>query len=866
MSEISRRLKFRTSINNTKRPNDPESLFSDLKVRGQSVRHLWAHQADILRDYNKNFINRENVAFELPTGTGKTLIGLLIGEFRRRKFEERVIYLCPTRQLVNQVGSQALEYGISAKVILKPEYDYFNEYQAGNNIAITTYSSLFNTNPRFSDPHTIIMDDAHSSENYIASLWTVCINRREYSDLYKSILNLFKGSLESSFLSGMLDDDYDDNANGGVEMLPLPKFYNLICGISDLLNDRNFQNEKFRYPWSMILDKLHCCNIFISWSDILIRPMIPPTNIYEPFIRAKQRILISATLGESGELERITGLPNIDRIPLPDGWEKQSSGRRLFLFPNLSLKDAEINAFQIDAIRLFNKALLLVPKSSDLERSEKIFSDSRIVFLKPSDIEDTLESFVNNQSDTVLGLANRYDGIDLPDDSCRLVVMEDIPAGVNLQERFYLERLGTSFLFRDRIRTRFTQGVGRCCRNSNDYSAILILGQKLLDFILKRENRAGIHPELQAELKFGIDNSKDLSLDDFISYLTIFKEREVEWNEAEKEIQKQKMEISKETDDISEILKNLASREIRFIQTLWVKNYYDALNIAKEISDMINMKDAFGYKAIWLYYAGCAAWLLFKENKQMDYSETAKKLFQQAAKYSDKISWFNSLISEIKGSGDIPSDSNYTIIFENVFKQLENLGFEGPKFDKRINDIKESIFKVEHNHFENGLKDLGNLLGYISERPNSDGSPDGIWIIGDMIAFAFEAKSEELKESSISLSSIREMNTHANWLRNYKQRLLSNLEIATILITPRYKIDNQAKQNAKGYYLNIDNIRRLANSTFDTLRRIRAQIASNQSNREAALDIIKNEFQASKLLPNEIISLLKKDMLVSLPE
>jgi hypothetical protein len=38
---------------------------------------------------------------------------------------------------------------------------------------VTTYSSLFNTNPFFSNPGVIIVDDAHAAENYIASLWTL---------------------------------------------------------------------------------------------------------------------------------------------------------------------------------------------------------------------------------------------------------------------------------------------------------------------------------------------------------------------------------------------------------------------------------------------------------------------------------------------------------------------------------------------------------------------------------------------------------------------------------------------------------------------------------------------------------------------
>jgi len=41
-------------------------------------------------------------------------VGLMIAEWRRRKNQERVVYLCPTKQLVNQVVEQADEkYGLS---------------------------------------------------------------------------------------------------------------------------------------------------------------------------------------------------------------------------------------------------------------------------------------------------------------------------------------------------------------------------------------------------------------------------------------------------------------------------------------------------------------------------------------------------------------------------------------------------------------------------------------------------------------------------------------------------------------------------------------------------------------------------------
>ncbi|MHB1683533.1 MAG: DEAD/DEAH box helicase family protein [Bacilli bacterium] len=125
--------------------DSPEVLFNDLKNR--SVQGLLSHQADILRDYQEHALNKKDVALELPTGSGKTLIGLLIGEFRRRANNEHVVYLCPTRQLVHQVVEQsASKYGIKTNAFVGKQTSYDpvarSEYSNSESIAVTTYNGL----------------------------------------------------------------------------------------------------------------------------------------------------------------------------------------------------------------------------------------------------------------------------------------------------------------------------------------------------------------------------------------------------------------------------------------------------------------------------------------------------------------------------------------------------------------------------------------------------------------------------------------------------------------------------------------------------------------------------------------------------
>lgn len=88
--------------------DDPESLYRALALTNEGPENLWSHQADVLRSWNDEKLRSEaDIALELPTGAGKTLVGGLIGEYRRRKFQERVAYLCPTRQLARQTAKKA---------------------------------------------------------------------------------------------------------------------------------------------------------------------------------------------------------------------------------------------------------------------------------------------------------------------------------------------------------------------------------------------------------------------------------------------------------------------------------------------------------------------------------------------------------------------------------------------------------------------------------------------------------------------------------------------------------------------------------------------------------------------------------------
>lgn len=189
---------------------NPIDLFRSLSRRKFPTE--MPHQRAIIERYVDNSLSSKDVALQLPTGSGKTLVGALIGEWRRRRFNERVVFLCPTRQLVNQTVEQCREkYGLDVLGFTGSKKNYdpsaIAEYRQGRKIAVTTYQSLFNINPFFNDADTLIIDDAHAAENYISKMWSLELGaaNSEGRSAFQAVASILKphiGRLDFSILNG----------------------------------------------------------------------------------------------------------------------------------------------------------------------------------------------------------------------------------------------------------------------------------------------------------------------------------------------------------------------------------------------------------------------------------------------------------------------------------------------------------------------------------------------------------------------------------------------------------------------------------------------------------------------------------------
>ena len=788
--------------------SSPQDMYQDNKLK--KIMGPLDYQTAMLDLYIKN-MEKRTVALELPTGSGKTLVGLLIGEYRRRKNKEKILFLCPTNQLVHQVVEQAnLKYGLKAIAFCGKQKDYSpkdkSSFLMSEALGVTTYSSFFALNSFFKDIDVLIMDDVHSCEDYIISNWTVQIDSE--TTIFTEIAELLKNCISEVDYKYLLEEEYLPDVASWCNMLPMPLALNKLDELQLILQHGIESGTSNFYAYSRISENLQECNIYIANRKILIRPWIAPTMSFKAFADAKQRILMSATLGRSGELERITGIEKICRLPIVNDWDKKGLGRKFFTFPDLSLGEDEQGEVVMALQNLCKKSVFLVPDSQSAKAIKGFYTEhiSSAKIFEAKDIEESKQSFVDYPEGTAI-LANRFDGIDFSDDASRLLFIWNLPKTTNLQERFLITRMGASKLYAERIRTRIIQAVGRCSRNPSDFSIVCVIGDSIQNDLTKQEKIKQFPPELRAEIQFGLENSVDYStVKDVIEQARDFLDRNENWQEAEEYIVDLRNAYWDEIDEVekqvNDKLQKSAVLELKFQYSLWKKDYKAAFGFACDIIGVLNAPALSGYKCFWNYMAGCMAFYLFQQG-QSEYRTSGIQYLEEALKENISIRWLSGLSEKLFCAENKDIEEND--FFFDCVERLENVFTSLPtaqKLEKRIKKILDDLNSLDGKVFERGHKELGELLGYISHNPSSTGAPDPYWIINENNVVVSEDKIYEEKEQikSIPISDVSEAGRHCVWILEHEKRILKDANIYTVLITNATRIEDDARIYADNLY------------------------------------------------------------------
>lgn len=814
---------FKKDTYNQKAAEDPAAHFKTLTKR--QFPDVMPHQKEILEQYATAHEKTCDIALQLPTGSGKTLVGLLIADWRRLKLKERVIYLCPTRQLVQQTVTQARDqYGIDA-IDLSGKKDNFlpaaqTAYKTGSAIAVTTYSGLFNTNPFFDDPNLIVVDDTHSAENYIAAMWS--LNIHSGTVLHAALAEYLRPHVKPQEHSRLVGEWSDPSDSTWVEKLPTTLADEISSDLVSLIDAHaGRDNPDIHFSWSVLREHLDACHIYLSSNEILIRPLIPPTSTHKPFAAATQRLYMSATLGGGGDLERLTGRQNIERLPAPTDFQMAGVGRRFFIFPSLSLTEEGTAALTVKLQQRAGRSVVLTTSSSQADAQIDVVKSELEDFkvYDKNDIENDKTPFVKS-ANAVAVLANRYDGIDFPGNECRLLCLIDLPKATNSQERFIMTKMGAAELYNERIQARVLQATGRCTRALQDRSAVLITGTELVDFLADKRKWIYLHPELQSELEFGVNQSTGIVENDILENFESFISNSAEWSKADSMIRDAVCNYEQTSFPGMEDLSRSAPFEVAYQDAVWHGDFAGAFRLGRDVLGSLNHATLRGYRGLWHYLTGAIA-LRIANDSQDVYVKAAHKHFSSAKKAAPYVSWLNSLTQPTKHDSEENEHASVEVIkqAESLEQLFSSMGAAtNYKFEKKAQSVLEKL--SNEATFEEAQVELGSLLGFTAGNSEDDAAPDPWWL-GYTHGIVFESHAGGDPDTIFGANKARQASSHPKWLRKNLDGA-EQINITSILVTPCTRASSGADpQLGEVLYWRLDRFREWANRAIGVLREMK---------------------------------------------
>ncbi len=570
---------------------------------------------------------------------------------------------------------------------------------------------------------------------------------------------------------------------------------------------------------------------------------------------AKQRIYLSATLGHCGELERAFGRKRIERLPLPASSRAPRSGRRFFVLADV-VNDRKSDDVTVEVVRSVGKALVISPsRKSANELSRKLAGHVGPQF-DNQNVDEALAQFAQAPTG-VCGLANRYDGIDLPGEACRLVVLEGLPDSTTLLERFMSGRARAGTALAERVRTRVVQGSGRCTRGPGDLAVVIVRGSDLTKYLLNPKTRAAMDPEIQAEIKFGIEHSK-IEADEILENVTAFLEQGDIWlQDAEEHITELRQSASLTHPEGSDALARAACLEVEASSEAWSGRWAEAGQALQQAATVLGEsgESTRGYRAMLLYLAGVWCHRAGSDQDADDLVRVGRALVQNADDAAQPAQWVKEMrrLSDIDVSVD-PADEAAAEAVAYTLVRTTNT-----KNHSKTERMMTGLSQQEASKYEPALTDLGQLLGAKAWKPQGSGRCDSVWRWKNRLWIALEAKSEHKPDRLIPHKDIRQANDQLRLLQEDVSANSIPEGSATLLISPRQLIDPSATGSAESHVFLItpDEVIHVARAVAGAWEEL---LGRRKSLDEVALRrVVLDCFNSYGVLPSQIVDQLTQN-------
>lgn len=721
-------------------------------------------QTEVMNRWFERRNNKDNV-IKLNVGSGKTLVGLLILQSSLNENKGPALYVAPDKQLTRQAILEAESLGI--ETVDDPRDP---DYLAGEKICIINVYKLFNGKSVFGvnsskiSIGTIVIDDAHACVSTITEQFKINLNNNH--EAYRSIFYLLSEDLKGHNAARFLDIEASDPRT----YMEVP-FWSWEKHHSEILETlhRHRNDEELQFSFPLLREILQHCRCIISGQTMEIEPHFPATDLFQSFRRANRRIYMTATLADDSVIATHFGADptNLGQPIVPSS--SQSMGERMILMPqelNTEISTDDIKHMLAHLSKSVN-VVVIVPSSP----ASRAWSDIANQILINDNVADGIDRLRNEHVGLTV-LVNRYDGIDLPGDACRVLAIVDLPEVNSYADLIDSEVLsGTTLNLRRQIE-RIEQGMGRGVRSNEDHCAVLLVGPKLTSRLRSPEGQEMLTPATKAQLELSRKIAKKLINPSIIEICDVILQclnRDPGWIKISK-----KSLLNLESDDELRLDKGKLAIKLAF--DFARSNQYDLAIEAmdKAIDDTCDQH--------------IKAWLLSKKaafQHSID-ANGAQKTLLAAHKLEPGV------LKPIYGASykkltPIAGQQATTLIANHQHKFLDATSMK-LYANTLCTDLQFNPDRSDR--FEAAVNDLAWFIGIKGQRPekNYNEGPDNLWALPNGEFLIIECKSGVTSENGISKKDAGQLDQSASWFSSRYPSTPST----PIIIHPKSNLDQGA--------------------------------------------------------------------------
>lgn len=591
------------------------------------------------------------------------------------------------------------------------------------------------------------------------------------TDAYKELIALFSSSLKDYNPKNYIDVVEMKDCRNNM-LVPYWEWQRQQDNIYRILTKyNNSDNTSIYFGLPLIERCLETCDCIITASAIEISPKGIDLDKISSLEEASRRIYMSATLADDSVFVSALGLDTEDMKNIITPENANDMGDRLIIFPkyvNSDISEIEIKEKVEETAKKYN-VVILVPSFS----RAKFWDEQGMRTATKDNIDGIVKALKSGKHVGKIIFVNRYDGIDLPGDACRMLVIDGLPPLNSIKDR-YIQSVApqSTILLREQVQ-RIEQGMGRGVRSNDDECCVVLMGDELSDVLSRNK---GID-YFSAATRCQYDLSKQLwdllvsetgskpTIDQIFELANYSLEKNAEWVTTCKEnLAAVKYSTEAKVDE-----KIVAQRKAfeKAINMQWL----DAANAIKIVKDKENDKKTKGYLC----------------QIQAEYiNKIDSALSQEILKVGKNLS--AAILSPLAGiqyQRTINTIPQAQAISTNLLAGKLGLNELLVYIDGVLSNL---CIGSEYEKFEEALNQIGVVLGFVCSRPDKETGgygPDNLWAIDSNKYLVIECKTEATTQT-IKKDYCNQLSGSVNW---FKENYVYPNECTPIIVHPSKFVD-----------------------------------------------------------------------------